>query len=271
MRHDQTLAHFGLLRPPFDKDIDAGKLWMNPSRTAAVQAMVNAVQRKQHVLVRGEPGVGKSCVARAMRAALPDTEYRVVYVANVTVGRRDFYRQVSLALGLPPKGTMAAVFEAIQTDIRSQWTEHRVHPVLVIDEAHLLPDATLSHLHVLANFDMDHKPLLSLVLVGLPELLDRLRLGVNRSLLTRIHTLVDLHSTTPEDTAAYVRHRLEVAGSARDVFGTDALTALHELAAGVPRLLDTLAERSLDAAADNNLALVGRAEVRRAWNTTPYA
>ena len=112
----------------------------------------------------------------------------------------------------------------------------------------MLPDATLSHLHVLANFDMDHKPLLSLVLVGLPELLDWLRLGVNRSLLTCTHTLFDLHSTTPEDTAACVRHRLELAGSSRDGFGTDAPTALHELAAGVPRLLDTLAERSLDAA-----------------------
>ena len=109
MRHDQTLSHFGLTRAPFGKDIDALKLWMNPSRTTAVDNMVNAVHRKQHVLVRGEPGVGKSCVARAMRAALPETEYRVVYVANVTVGRRDFYRQVSLALGLPPKGTMVAL------------------------------------------------------------------------------------------------------------------------------------------------------------------
>lgn len=271
MRHDETLNHFGLTRAPFDKDIDAKKLWMNPSRTDAVENMVNAVHRKQHVLVRGEPGVGKSCVVRAMRAALPETEYRVVYVANVTVGRRDFYRQVSLALGLPPKGTMAAVFEAIQVDIRSQWSEHRVHPVLVIDEAHLMPDATLSHLHVLANFDMDHKPLLSLVLVGLPELLDRLRLGVNRSLLTRIHTLVDLHTTTPDDTAAYVNHRLDLAGSRRELFDSDALNTLHELAAGVPRLLDTLAERSLDAAADKSLTLVGRTEVRRAWNTTPYA
>ncbi len=62
---------------------------------------------------------------------------------------------------------------AVQRDVRSGWAEHRLHPVLVIDEAHLMPDATLPDLHVLPNLDMDSRPLLSLVGVGLPELQDR--------------------------------------------------------------------------------------------------
>jgi type II secretory pathway predicted ATPase ExeA len=271
MRTDATQAFFGLRRPPFGKEVEVDDLWLDPSREQAVARLVEAAHRRQHALVRGEPGVGKNCVTRAMRQRLPETAFRVVYVANVTVGRRDFYRQLSLALGLQPHGTVAAVFEAVQREVRGSWSEHRVHPVLVVDEAHLMPDATLSHLHVLANFDMDSRPLLSLVLVGLPELHDRLRLGVHRSLLTRIGTLVDIGVTTPEDTAAYVRHRLERAGATRDLFASDGLTVLHELAAGVPRVLDAVAEAALHEAASREERLIGRATVRRAWQSTPYA
>ena len=271
MNHDSTLSFFDLSRSPFGKEVNVKDLWLDPSRESAVDRLVEAVHRRQHALVRGEPGVGKNCVTRAMKHRLPETAFRVVYVANVTVGRRDFYRQLSFALGLQPRGTMAAVFEAVQREVRGSWSDHRIHPVLVIDEAHLMPDATLSHLHVLANFDMDSRPLLSLVLVGLPELQDRLRLGVHRSLLTRIGTMVDIGVTGPADTAAYVRHRLERAGATRDIFASDGFVVLHELAAGVPRVLDALAEGAMREAAERDERLISRASVRRAWQATPYA
>jgi hypothetical protein len=129
---------------------------------------------------------------------------------------------------------------AVQREVRSAWADHRLHPFLVIDEARLMVDATLWHLRVLANFDMDSRPLLSPVRVGLPELQDRLRLGVRRSLLARIGTMVDIGPGTPVDVAAYVRHRLEHAGSTREILASDRILMLHELAAGVPRVLDVV-------------------------------
>lgn len=215
--------------------------------------------------------MGKNCVVRGLMARLPETTYRLVYISNVTVGRRDFYRQLSLSLGLEPRGTAAAVFEAVQREIRTGFREHRVHPVVVIDEAHLLNDATLSHLHILANFDLDSNPLLSLVLVGLPELHDRLKLGVNRSLLTRIGTMVDISPTPPADTASYVRSRLQSAGASGELFASDAMTLLHELTAGVPRVIDAIAVGSLELAAGSGERLVTRATVRRAWQQSVFA
>lgn len=271
MKHEAMRVYFGLNRDPFGKDVKSSAIWQGAGREQAVDRLVEAMHRRQHALVRGEPGVGKNCVTRAMRAHLPETAFRVVYIANVTVGRRDFYRQLSTALGLQPRGTMAAVFEAIQREVRGSWSENRIHPVLIIDEAHLMPDATLSHLHVLANFDMDSRPLLSLVLVGLPELHDRLRLGVHRSLLTRIPVMVDIPPISPDATATYVRHRLQQAGAQRDLFASDGLNTLHELAAGVPRVLDVLAEAALVDAASREETLITRATVRRAWQGTPFA
>jgi len=270
MRHDAALSYFNLRRAPFGKEIDVGDLWSDPSREDAVTRLVEAAHRRQNALVCGEPGVGKNCVTRAMRARLPESGFRVVYIANVTLGRRDFYRQLSYSLGLQPHGTIAAVFESVQKEVRGSWAEHRVHPVLIIDEAHLMPDATLSHLHVLTNFEMDSQPLLSLVLVGLPELQDRLRLGVHRSLLTRIPTRVEIGSTTSDDTAAYVRHRLDRAGATRDIFASDGMTLLHQLAAGVPRVVDAVAEGAMVDAASREEPLITRATVRRAWHATPY-
>jgi len=269
--NDTMLTLFGLKRCPFAKDLPVDAIWLDPARQAAIDRLVEAVLGRRHCYVRGEPGVGKNCVVRALMARLPETGFRLVYVSNVTVGLRDFYRQLSLALGLEPRGTAAAVFEAVQREIRNGWREQRVHPVLVIDEAHLLVDATLSHLHILANFDLDASPLLSIVLVGLPELHDRLKLGVNRSLLTRIGTMVDIAPTTPEHTASYVRARLESAGAKNELFASDAMTMLHELTAGVPRVVDAIALDALTITAASGDRLVTRASVRRAWQQSIFA
>jgi type II secretory pathway predicted ATPase ExeA len=267
----EALGFFGLHREPFGKSFAVDEMWIEPSREAAVTRLVSAAQARQHALVTGEPGVGKTVAVRALDARLPAAHHKVVYVWNVSVGRRDFYRHLSLALGFEPKGTAAAVFEAIQRELRNGWVEHRVHPVLVIDEAHCLPDATLQHLHVLTNFDMDSNPLLSLVLVGLPELKDRLKLGVNRSLLTRLGAHVEIGRTTPEDTAAFVRNRLERAGAKGDLFATDAMTVAHELTAGVPRVVASLADAALRLGADKQERLISRATVRQAWQHLPMS
>jgi general secretion pathway protein A len=268
---EAVLALFNLKRCPFGKDLSVDTFWLDPTRQAAIERLFDAVTGRRHCLVRGESGVGKNCVVRGLMARLPETGFRLVYISNVTVGRRDFYRQLSIALGLEPKGTAAAVFEAVQREIRNGWREQRVHPVVIIDEAHLLNDATLSHLHILANFDLDSSPLLSLVLVGLPELHDRLKLGVNRSLLTRIGTMVDITPTSPEHTASYVRSRLESAGAKSELFASDAMTQLHELTAGVPRVIDAIALDALELAAVAGERLVTRASVRRAWQQSVFA
>ena len=269
MRDD--LVFFGLQREPFGKHFQVEDGWVEPSREQALSRLVSAVTSRQHAIVTGEPGVGKTVAVRTLNAHLADAHFRVVYVWNVSVGRRDFYRHLSIALGFEPKGTAAGVFEAIQRELRNGWVESRVHPVLVIDEAHCLPDTTLQHLHVLTNFDMDSNPMLSLVLVGLPELKDRLKLGVHRSLLTRIGTHVELARTTPDDTAAFVRNRLEYAGARADLFASDAMTTAHELTAGVPRVVGLLADACLRLAANKTERLISRSTVRQAWHSLPMS
>jgi len=188
---------------------------------------------------------------------LPQAGFRLTYCHNATLGRRDFYRQLCLALGLSPSAAAAAVFFAISSHVEDLGRE-RVHPVFLLDEAHLLHQDMLDHLHILLNYQWDSRALLSLVLVGLPELNDRLALRRNRSLFSRIQRRLAISPLAPEDTIEYVRTRLHKAGCDRELFTADALAMLHEAANGSLRDMDRLATAALREAARRKRKLVER-------------
>lgn len=255
------LEHFGLSAPPFIKEVGDGELWVPSSREPIVAQLVQACEDRGHALLTGEPGVGKTCVLRALRHRLPEAGFRLTYCHNATLGRRDFYRQLCLALGLSPKATAAAVFYEVSSHIE-QLGQQRVHPVFLLDEAHLLHQDVLDHLHILANYEWDSRALLSIVLVGLPEMRDRLHLRRNRSLWSRIHTRLSLAEAQPEDTAEYIDHRLGLAGQKHALFATDALTVLHEASGGRLRDIDRVATHALKRAARRKAKRVDRAVVQ---------
>ena len=257
MTTPRWLKHFGLERPPFTKELGDDELWLSSSRKAIVDELVEAARDHNHVLLVGEPGVGKTCVLRAVRHRLPQAGFRLTYCHNATLGRRDFYRQLCVALGLSTKATAAAVFYAVSTHVEELGRD-RVHPCFLLDEAHLLRQDVLEHLHVLGNYEWDSKPLLSLVLVGLPELWGRLTLAKNRSLWSRIHCRLSLGEAEPSDTVEYVEHRMKQAGATRPAFLADALTMLHEATGGRLRDIDRVATAALKSAARRKMSQVDR-------------
>jgi general secretion pathway protein A len=256
------LDHFGFTVEPFSKEIDDANLWLPPSKAPLVDELVEAIEARESAVLTGEPGVGKTCVLRALRHRMPPTRFRLTYCHNATLGRRDFYRQLCLALGLRPNATAAAVFYAVSTHVE-EIVKEQIHPVFLLDEAHLLHQDTLDHLHILLNYAWDSRALLSLILIGLTDFEARLRLGRNRSLYSRIHRRLAIDPTTPEDTADYLRYRARHAGVDREVFAPDAVAVLHEAAAGTLRDLDRLASTCLRHAARKKRKLVDRDIVTR--------
>ncbi len=256
------LSHFGLSCAPFTKDITDGDLWVPPTKEEIVAELVDAITAHESVLLVGEPGVGKTCVLRALRHGIPQSGFRLTYCHNVTLGRRDFYRQLCLALGLSPAATAGAVFHAVSTHVQ-ELSSDRQHPVFLLDEAHLLHQDTLDHLHILLNYSWDSLPLLSLVLIGLPELADRLALRRNRSLYSRLARRLRIDPLTPDDTGAYIRMRMRRAGCDREVFCSDAIAMLHEAATGAMRDLDRLAQAALREGARKKRRLIERDTIQR--------
>ena len=152
------LEHFRLSAAPFSKEIEDEELWIPTTRATVVDELVDSGKQRGHSLLTGEPGVGKTCVLRALRQRLPEAGFRLTYCHNATLGRRDFYRQLCMAMGLSPKATAAAVFYEVSSHVK-QLGEEKVHPVFLLDEAHLLHQDVLDHLHILANYEWDKRPL----------------------------------------------------------------------------------------------------------------
>jgi type II secretory pathway predicted ATPase ExeA len=256
------LSCFGLRCSPFSKEIEDADLWLPESKAALVDDIEEALGGRHSVMLIGEPGVGKTCVLRALRRRPPQAGFQLTYCRNATLGRRDFYRYLCHTLGLHPTSTAANLFLAVETHIHDLRRD-KVHPVFLLDEAHLLHSDMLAHLHILMNYKWDSEALLSLVLVGLPELEANLSRRTHRSLLTRIHHRFLLTPATVADTAEYVRFRLAAAGSDRALFPDDALATLHEHSQGALREIDRLATAALREAARRKKKLVDRELVIR--------
>jgi len=255
MRAPAWLRHFALKDAPFSKDLDDKDLWLPSSRTHIVDDLVDALAGRHHAVIVGEPGVGKTCTLRALRARLPESGFRLTYCHNATLGLRDFYRQLCLALGLPVKATAAGVFCALNHHV-NELARDRVHPVFLLDEAQLMRDEVLQHLHILSNYSWDQKPLLSIVLVGLPDLWRRLSLGIHRSLWSRIHCRISLEHANADDTVEYISYSLERVGAKHTLFASNALALLHEATAGQLRDVDRVATACLRTAARKKLKRV---------------
>jgi type II secretory pathway predicted ATPase ExeA len=254
---ESYIRFFTLTEPAFSKEIQDGDLWLPPSKEEVVEEVCEAVHEHAQVMLVGEPGAGKTCVMRAVRHRLPQAGFRLTYCHNATLGRRDFYRHLCHALGLTPAATAAGVFHAVSTHVEYLGRE-RIHPIFLLDEAHLLHQDTLDHLHILLNYEWDSRALLSLILVGLSDLQDRLELRKNRSLYSRIERRLSIGPMVPDDTREYVRLRMSRAGADHEVFTADALTLLHEAAGSSLREIDRMATAALREAARRKKKLVER-------------
>jgi type II secretory pathway predicted ATPase ExeA len=256
------LTHFSLREAPFSKEIPDTDLWLPPSKQTVVDDLCDAVEERASILLVGDPGVGKTCVLRALRRRLPEAGFRLTYCHNVTLGRRDFYRHLCIALGLSPSATAAGVFHAVATNVQDLGRD-RIHPVFLLDESHLLHQDTLDHLHILLNYEWDSRALLSLILVGLPELGDRMEMRRNRSLYSRLHHRLRIDPLQPDDTGEYIRMRLRRASCDRDLFTADAVAMIHETSIGGMREIDRVATAALREAARKKRKLVERDTVAR--------
>ncbi len=253
---NKLLSCYGLTRSPFSKDIHPSDMLQMEHLQEAFQLLKAALEGQTSAVVTGDSGCGKTCLWRALEEDLSQSRYRVHYLYNSTVNRRDFYRQISTAMGLEPHSSFAALHHNISQHIADLASQHKLHIVIALDEAHLLSTQVLEQLHILLNFCRDSKPWLSLVLIGLPDLRERLKRNVLTSLTARIPVRIQVPPLDADQVKLYIHHRMNGAGCRREVFSDDALLLMSKAARGSMRRLDILAEKCLELAlkAKSNIA-----------------
>ncbi|HEX8254595.1 MAG TPA: AAA family ATPase [Thermoanaerobaculia bacterium] len=236
--------YFGLRAKPFGKTPDPAFLYESRQHREALARLEYAVEEKELALLVGDIGSGKTTLSRALIDRVGESR-PVILLINPRLTPTQLLRAVAAGLGLEPPRYRHEMLDQIHTKLFALHEENR-EPVLMIDEAQLIPSkATFDEIRLLTNFQLDDQNLLSVVLIGQPELEDRLDRTAYAPLRQRIGMRYSLGPLTVDETIEYVEHRIRAAGGARNPFDEAAMRAMHSISGGVPRLINTLATTAL--------------------------
>jgi general secretion pathway protein A len=230
---------------PFALTPDPAYLYRSAQHSLALTMLRYGVMcRSGFCVLTGEVGSGKTLLVRQLLDSMQE-EVSVGLINNLTHRSDDLLQWISMAFGLQHAGRDVVTLyqDFVDLLLREYAAGRRV--VLIVDEAQNLTVDMLEQLRVLSNVNAGKHVVLQTFLVGQPELLDTLRLPELRQLAQRI--TVDYHLTplSLEDTLAYVRHRLSVAGGDTDLISVGAVSLAHQAAGGVPRLINQLCDTAL--------------------------
>jgi general secretion pathway protein A len=239
---------FELIEKPFSLSTSPRFLYLGEKHKEALAILRYGVMERQgFVLLTGEVGTGKTTMVRALLSSL-DTGVKYVHLANPLLSPREFISYLILSafenkIHFKTKSEFLIAFEAFLTKVQ----QRNMHFLLVIDEAHKLSFELLEEIRLLSNLETAEEKLISIFLVGQPELNERLSEPRCRPLLQRISVRYHIPPLDVRETKEYVITRLKKAGSRRaeEIFQGKAINAIHEYSQGYPRMINILADNAM--------------------------
>jgi type II secretory pathway predicted ATPase ExeA len=237
--------YWKLGRRPFANTPDPDFVYRSPSFSEGfARLLYDATELRGGLsLITGEIGCGKTMLANALAERLAGSPNDVVTLPYPKVTPAQLLATLAQGLGVEqvPRGKLAAI-EAVRAKLGDMHRNGR-RPVLVVDEAQLAGPMLLEEIRLLTNYEDRQDKHLHVVLLGQPELRDRVRLRpqIDQRVSLRFH----VEPMEADDVRGYVEHRLGVAGATRPIFADDAVTLLAARSGGVPRRVNTLATQAL--------------------------
>lgn len=257
---------YGLKEMPFHITPDPKFLYLSPSHLEALQHLRYGLrERKGFLVLVGEVGCGKTTICRTFLDELDHDRVDTALILNPRINETGLLRAIVEELGEKPRGKsrtelMSQVNEALLARI-----EKGKDILLIVDEAQNLSIEVMEQLRLLSNLETDKTKLLQILLIGQPELKEKLQLRELRQLRQRILVYAELHPLSLEETTEYVHHRLAKAGAnGRPRFGSWALRSIHRASGGIPRLVNSLCDQALLCAYARDSDVVSWFDARRA-------
>lgn len=254
-------TYFGLREKPFGKTPDPRFLFLSHGHDEALARLEYAVEEREIALLTGDVGCGKTTLSRALMDRC-GADYRFMMIFNPRMGALEFLRTVAhgLEIALPAR-TKDDLLHQITGKLYDLYRD-TLCPVLVIDEAQTINDLEVfDEIRLLTNYQLDHRNLLSVLIMGQPELRTMLSCQRMEPLRQRIALQYHLQPLSLEETMEYLDFRVIAAGGVAGLFTPDALQAIHELSDGVPRRINALATNALLVAYGADAAMVDAAIV----------
>jgi general secretion pathway protein A len=241
------LDFYHLRKEPFQNVPDPEFLFLSPSHREALASIIYGIeQRKGFITITGEVGVGKTSILRYYLEQVPKANLKTIYIFNPNLTFVALLKTILQKQGIQAKSDdsyeLLNQFHQVLIDRFRSGT----NVVLIIDEAQNMPVETLENLRMLSNLETSKAKLLQIVLVGQPELDEKLGRNELRQLRQRIAVKTTIRPLTREECADYVQHRIAKASlNGASLFTPSAVRRIITASGGVPRLMNVLCDNAL--------------------------
>ena len=238
-------AYWELSEPPFDNSPNPKFFYLSPEHEEALVRLVYTVRhRKGCGMLTGEYGCGKTTLSRALIQRLEAERYEIGLLTNPSWNATDFLREALYQLGVESKEKSKSELLHLLNDVFFRNYRDGRDTVIIVDEAQLITDdAVFEEVRLLMNFQTDDRFLVTLLLIGSPELRERVRRL--KHLDQRITIRYHLNTLDYTHTAAYVSHRLKMANRATPIFTEEAIKLIFDFTRGTPREINNLCDVAL--------------------------
>lgn len=259
--------YFGLKELPFHITPDPKFIFMSNAHREGLNHLLYGVKmRKGFLALIGEVGMGKTTLYRFLFEKLGPA-YPTAVMLNPLLTGKQMVASILRDFDVPMTSTdrtAEALVDRLNRFLKSKNEENRV-PLLVVDEAHQLPDSSLELLRILSNFETNRQKLLQILIVGQPELLRRLASPALRQLNQRINVRCYLGRLEKSEVNRYIEHRLTIGGNNGSIrFTPRANRMIRKFSRGVPRLVNQICDRALLSAFVHGVRVVRRRDVKEA-------
>lgn len=258
-------SRFGFHSMPFTRELRVNECFTAEVFQEAIDGLGQVVAERMSAALIAPAGTGKTTVLRAViDTYLPDARYRVHYVMGANMSKRDMCKEIAMAAGVSPAGTLPSLVRTLKAGFRTSSDTDGLRSVLIIDDAHDLRPDVLGLLRVLTNYDMDSRLVLSIVLAGQISLREILRRDALDDVARRLAHYATLRPLSRAETRSYVEHRCAIAGASSVPFDDKALEAIYEIGRGNLRATDQLARTTLKVAHAHNINVADHTHVVQA-------
>lgn len=251
---------FGIHKKPFSIAPDPTFLYMSDGHREALAHLRYGLENDGgFVLLTGEVGAGKTTVCRCLLEQIPE-DTNVAFILNPKLSPIELLATIcdELAIATPEFARIKELIDAINGYLLAAHSEGR-HTVLIIDEAQNLSVEVLEQIRLLTNLETSEQKLLQIIMLGQPELQEKLAGNELKQLAQRISARFHLGPLSARETTAYVHHRLAIAGMAPQIFSQGSLKKLYYFSGGIPRLINIICDRALLGAYAKGLHTVSNA------------
>lgn len=259
-------SFFGLNEEPFSITPNPRYLYMSKRHTEALAHLIYGIKDSGgFIQLTGEVGTGKTTLIRSLLQRLPKNA-DVALILNPQLSSTEFLSAILEELGAPMPDkpeSLKALTDALNRFLLENHSKGR-RTILIVDEAQNFNIDVLEQVRLLTNLETARQKLLQITLIGQPELRTMLARRDLRQLAQRITGRYHLKPLSQADTEEYVRHRLQVAGSARTIFPQNSCRELYRLSGGVPRIINVIADRAMLGAYTQDEPEISPALIRRA-------